>query len=144
RRLDADIVHTHSSKAGIVGRLAAAPLRARVVHTVHGWGHTPADSRLRRTAFIALERLAARHCDALVAVSDDNRQEGIRHHIGLPNLHGVNPAVVELQPLDPDFSASRERARVALGSDRVGGVVGWAGGFVAQMVPQTLSEALVA
>ncbi|TMK97999.1 MAG: glycosyltransferase family 4 protein [Actinobacteria bacterium] len=143
RRLDADIVHTHSSKAGIVGRLAAAPLRARVVHTVHGWGHTPADSRLRRTVFIALERLAARHCDALVAVSEDNRQEGIRHHIGLPNLYRVIPEVVELQPLDPDFSASRERARATLGIDQAGEVVGWVGRFVVQKDPETLSEALV-
>src|SRR5438105_12084389 len=96
RQMDGDIVHTHSSKAGIVGRFAAAPLRAYVVHTVHGWGHTPADSRPRRAVLIALERAAARRCDALVAVSADSRDEGLAHRIGRPDIYRVIPEAVEL------------------------------------------------
>jgi glycosyltransferase involved in cell wall biosynthesis len=143
-RLDGDIVHTHSSKAGIIGRLSAAPLRARSVHTVHGWGHTPADSTARRAAFIALERLAARHCDALVAVSADTRAEGLAQRVGNPGIYWVIPETVELDPLDPDFAASRARARGELGIERDAEVIGWVGRFVDQKDPHTLSRAVEA
>ena len=143
RRLDGDIVHTHSSKAGIVGRFAAAPLRARCAHTIHGWGHTPADAPLRRAAFIALERAAARRCDALVAVSADNRAEGLARHIGRPDAYRVIPEVVELEPLDPDFARSRARARAALGIDGEVEVIGWVGRFVEQKDPHTLSRVVI-
>lgn len=143
RRLDGDVVHTHSSKAGIVGRFAAAPLRARSIHTVHGWGHTPADPPLRRAAFIALERAAAKRCDVLVAVSADNRAEGLAHHIGRPDIYRVIPEVVELDPLDPDFTRGRERARAALGIDANVQVIGWVGRFVPQKDPQTLAHVVM-
>jgi glycosyltransferase involved in cell wall biosynthesis len=142
KRLDADIVHTHSSKAGIVGRVAAAPLRARVVHTIHGWGHTPADSSLRRASFIALERALAPRCDALIAVSADNRDEGLALHIGHSEDYRVIPEVVDLEALDPDFTASRIRAREALGLDQDVEVIGWVGRFVEQKDPQTLARVL--
>ena len=142
RRLDADIVHTHSSKAGIVGRFAAAPTRARSIHTIHGWGHTPADSPLRQSAFIALERAAARRCDALIAVSGDNRAEGLAHGIGRPEMYHVIPEVVELDSLDPDFGASRMRAREALSIEAHVEVIGWTGRFVEQKDPTTLGRAI--
>jgi glycosyltransferase involved in cell wall biosynthesis len=142
RRLDGDIVHTHSSKAGIVGRFAAAGLRARVIHTVHGWGHTPADSWLRRAGFIALERVAAARCDALVAVSADNRDEGLAHRIGSRELYHVIPELVDLNPLDADFDQSRDLAREALGIPGDVEVIGWVGRFVEQKDPQTLSRVL--
>jgi glycosyltransferase involved in cell wall biosynthesis len=142
-RLDGDIVHTHSSKAGIVGRFAAAPLRAGVVHTVHGWGHTPADSLLHRAAFVALERAAARRCDALVAVSDDNRNEGLARRIGQPEDYRVIPPLVELGPLDPDFASARRRARAELGLNAEDEVIGWVGRFVEQKDPHTLARVVV-
>lgn len=65
-----DVVHTHSSKAGILGRLAArhagVPL---IVHTVHGQAFHPYQSRWRNAFYIRSERLAARHCDRILAVA---------------------------------------------------------------------------
>lgn len=139
--LDADIVHTHSSKAGIVGRAAARGLRARVVHTIHGWGHTPSDRPARRHALVAVERIAARWSDALVAVSDDVRLEGIRRRIGRPSQYVVIPELVDVEPRDPDFARARSRARGALGVDGAAGpVVGWVGRFVPQKDPEMLGR----
>lgn len=65
-----DVVHTHSSKAGIVARVAArhagVPL---VVHTVHGQAFHPYQSRWVNAAYILAERWAARHCDRILAVA---------------------------------------------------------------------------
>jgi glycosyltransferase involved in cell wall biosynthesis len=142
RAIRPDIVHTHGSKAGVVGRLAARGCAACVVHTVHGWGHTPDDATLRRQAFVRLEQAMARHTDALVAVSRDVRDEGLRCGIGEPSRYVVIPAFVDLDPADPDFRSAQSRARAELGIPRERVVVGWVGRFVPQKDPTTLVPAL--
>ena len=66
-----DVVHTHSAKAGILGRLAAAALRVpAVVHTVHGAPFHPYQGRAGQLAAQWCERYAAGKCHALVSVAD--------------------------------------------------------------------------
>jgi glycosyltransferase involved in cell wall biosynthesis len=70
-RLKPDVVHTHSSKAGIVGRFAARDARVpHVVHTIHGMSFNRTQPWLVRKGFAWLEKLAARRSDAIVAVAD--------------------------------------------------------------------------
>ncbi|HCN06732.1 MAG TPA: glycosyltransferase family 1 protein, partial [Lentisphaeria bacterium] len=65
-----DIVHTHSSKAGIIGRLAATSAGVPVVvHTIHGQAFHPYESWWRNRIYIAAERFAARRCDRIFAVA---------------------------------------------------------------------------
>ncbi len=71
REFRPDVVHTHSAKAGILGRLAAWSLGVpAIVHTVHGAPFGPYDPWPRRTFYQACERYAARRCHALVSVAD--------------------------------------------------------------------------
>jgi glycosyltransferase involved in cell wall biosynthesis len=142
RTIRPDIVHTHGSKAGVVGRLAAKGCPGRVVHTIHGWGHTPDDTTVRREVFVRLEQAMARHTDALVAVSRDVLEEGLRCGIGEPSQYVVIPALVDLEPAEPDFGSARSRARAELGVSGERVVVGWVGRFVPQKDPTTLVAAL--
>lgn len=144
KEIDPAIVHTHSSKAGIIGRVATLRSRARVVHTVHGWGHTPDHPRSQRALFVGLERLAAKRTDALVAVSQEVRAQGLRRRIGTADRYRVIPEVVDLEPHCADFAMSRRRAREALGLDQRVPVVGWVGRFAAQKDPATLVAAVSA
>jgi len=65
-----DVVHTHASKAGILGRLAAWRERVpAVVHTVHGQAFHPYQAAWRNWLYIAAERYAARHCHRIYAVA---------------------------------------------------------------------------
>lgn len=84
RRERFDLIHTHSSKAGIVGRLAAWIARrpARVVHHIHGWSFNDTQSLLRRRAHILLEKLAARPGFILLACSHETEEQGRRARIG--------------------------------------------------------------
>jgi glycosyltransferase involved in cell wall biosynthesis len=66
-----DVVHTHSGKAGFLGRLAAHALRVpAVVHTVHGAPFHPYQGRGAHAVLRWCERYAAHRCDALVSVAD--------------------------------------------------------------------------
>jgi glycosyltransferase involved in cell wall biosynthesis len=131
------IVHTHSSKAGILGRLAAGH-DAKVIHTIHGWGHTPDNPSWMSKLFVGLEQLAAERSDALVAVSADVRDEGVRRGIGGEEKYRVIPELVEFAPISDDFVAARREARRKLGLPDGEEVIGWVGRFVPQKDPETL------
>ena len=72
------IVHTHSSKTGIIGRwaayLAGIPV---IIHTYHGYGFNDYQSFLKRRLFVLLERLTARITTRFIAVSKNNIEKGI-------------------------------------------------------------------
>lgn len=77
------IVHTHSSKAGILGRWAARLAKAEIIlHTVHGWSFHDYQPRLLKIFFIWLERISARFTDKLIVVSNYDKQKGLDNHIG--------------------------------------------------------------
>jgi glycosyltransferase involved in cell wall biosynthesis len=80
------IVHTHSSKAGILGRWAARragiPL---ILHSIHGFGFTPGQSPLKRWFYRSTEKFTSRITDHFIAVSHSNREDGIRYGLFKPD-----------------------------------------------------------
>jgi len=119
RRARPTIVHTHTSKAGFVGRLAARLARVPVViHQPHGhifygyWG------RGRVALFVALERLAARWTDTLVALTPREVEEHVDRGIGRAAQWAVVPSGVptaRLRAAAPTRAAAR--ARLGLPAD---------------------------
>lgn len=72
------IVHTHSSKAGILGRYAARAERVPViVHTIHGLPFHPYERPWRNALYIRLERLAAKWSDRIVSVADAMTEQAV-------------------------------------------------------------------
>lgn len=73
------LVHTHSSKAGIVGRWAAKQAGIPyIIHSIHGFGFHPQQRPLVRQIFILLERLTARITTHFIAVSKANLDLGVQ------------------------------------------------------------------
>jgi glycosyltransferase involved in cell wall biosynthesis len=91
-RIQPDIVHTHSAKAGILGRLAGYKLTAQlagraatrpaVVHTIHGLAFHPYQSALTNRFYIAIEKIAARWTDAFISVADAMTRQALAAGIG--------------------------------------------------------------
>jgi glycosyltransferase involved in cell wall biosynthesis len=77
-----DIVHTHSSKAGMLGRRAARGHGARVVHTPHGHVFEGYFGPLASAACVRLERIAAGWCDRIVVLTDRGREEHVARGVG--------------------------------------------------------------
>jgi glycosyltransferase involved in cell wall biosynthesis len=74
RRLRPDLVSTHSSKAGWLGRLAARLLEIPVTFTAHGWAFSEGVPAIPRHFYALAERLAAPLADHIIAVSEYDRK----------------------------------------------------------------------
>ena len=99
RRENFDVVHTHSSKAGFLGRLAArhagVPL---VLHTVHGQAFHPYQSWMKNRLYMAAERWAARHCDRILAVAQAMVDQCVAAHIAPRDKYRVVYSGMDLEP----------------------------------------------
>ncbi len=77
-----EIVHTHSSKAGILGRLAARIAKTKfILHTVHGWSFNEYQPLLIKRLFILLEKIAARWTTKLICVSKKDIETALKYKI---------------------------------------------------------------
>jgi glycosyltransferase involved in cell wall biosynthesis len=111
RRARPDVVHTHSSKAGILGRRAARAAGVRrILHTIHGWGFSERTPAPARAAFVGAERVAAGWADRLIAVSEAVRDEGLRHGIGRAGAYEVIRPGIDMTPF-AEIEAARARGR---------------------------------
>jgi glycosyltransferase involved in cell wall biosynthesis len=129
------IVHTNSSKAGILGRIAAFLARVPViVHTVHGWSFHDHMSPLARLTFIALERLTARMTAALVVVTRQDIDKGLEVGIGKPEQYHVIRSAISLEEFAP-ANADRRAVREMLGLPPDVPVLGNVGRFSPQKNP---------
>ncbi|MBI4552246.1 MAG: glycosyltransferase family 4 protein [Candidatus Latescibacteria bacterium] len=108
RRSRPDLVHTHSSKAGIVGRLAARAAGTPViVHAPHGHVFYGYFGRLATHAFILAERLTARWTDRIITLTELEKQDHLRVRIGRPEQFVPIPCGIDLSR----FSAAEQEGR---------------------------------
>lgn len=113
-----DVVHTHSSKAGIVGRLAAALAGVpRIVHTVHGWGFNPNQSPARQRAFVLAEKLAGSVTTQWIAVSEANARAGAARGIAPRSAFTIVRPGIFSRRFAQASGNGRFRAELGLGPD---------------------------
>ncbi|MFH1078818.1 MAG: glycosyltransferase family 4 protein [Pseudomonadota bacterium] len=99
RHENPDIVHTHTSKAGILGRWAAYLLAKRpiIIHTPHGhtfWGYF---NRWETFAFIFFERLTARITDHIITLTGQERKDHLRFAVAAEEKFTVIHSGVDLR-----------------------------------------------
>jgi glycosyltransferase involved in cell wall biosynthesis len=142
REQHVDVVHTHSAKAGALGRVAARSIGVpTIVHTLHGFPFHDFQGHASHAAYVAIERRLSRITDAILAVGTGVAVEALRRGLASPEqLHTIGPAVepptVWLCP------QTRARARDLLDLPADALVVGTVGRLDYQKAPEHLIEAV--
>ena len=120
RELQPDIVHTHSAKAGILGRFAAwslkgqwAPNRPAVVHSLHGLSFHPYQGAWLNRFYIAIEKAAARRTDYFISVADAMTEQSKAEGIGVDKPYVTAYSAIDeeqfLAPIPEDKRAEFRR-----------------------------------
>ena len=139
-----DVVHTHSAKAGALGRVAAHRVGVpAIVHSFHGFPFHDFQSVARRRAYLAVERRLARLTHQFVTDGTWTAAEAVRLGIAPPDrVRAIS------SPIDTDVpsvtEATRARARRLLGLPLEAEVVGVVARLDPQKAPQVLVRALAA
>jgi len=124
RSICPQVVHTHSSKAGVLGRLAARAAGVPVVvHTIHGLPFHPFQGHLANALFIAAERIAARCSDKIVCVADAMTRQALAAGIGRPELFATVYSGMEVDAF-LDCARHRDEVRAEFGFSEADVVVG--------------------
>jgi len=109
------IVHTHSSKAGIIGRQAAKDENVPVIiHTIHGPPFHAFEKRWRNALYAFLERRAARLSDALVCVADAMRDQYLARNIGTQDQYITIRSGMEIEPYLTKYDRPATRNRLGI------------------------------
>jgi len=113
KREKPDIVHTHASKAGTLGRLAAKNLNVPIIiHTFHGHVFHSYFGNLKTNFYKNIERYLAKNSTKIIAISDKQKQELVEeHHIGPSNKFEVIPLGFDLSRFQLNQKEKRKSFR---------------------------------
>lgn len=137
-----DIVHTHSSKAGILGRLAARIAGvSHIVHTPHGhvfYGHFGVCAS---KIFLWVEKIFSRFTDRMVALTDGEKKDYIKLSVCTSEKLFKIHSGVDLKPF-MHSNGKRVEKRRSLGLDQNGTVIGFVGWLLPIKGPAYLLKAM--
>jgi glycosyltransferase involved in cell wall biosynthesis len=110
RQIKPDIVHAHSSKAGLIARIAAWICEVPVVFTAHGWGFAPGNPAIRRWIALLSEKLVAPLGKKIICVCENDHQLAMQLGVGDQNLlvtihNGINNIPIAMA--DPSVQPPR-------------------------------------
>jgi glycosyltransferase involved in cell wall biosynthesis len=116
-----DVVHTHSSKAGIIGRWAAHAANIPViVHTIHGLAFTASTHPLVNHAYKILERFTAPITTRIVCVADAMHDQSLAAGVGRPDQYVTVYSGMDTQPfLNPPVAREVVRKQLGLSEEDV-------------------------
>jgi glycosyltransferase involved in cell wall biosynthesis len=121
RELKPDVVHTHSSKAGIIGRWAAHKAGVpAVIHTIHGLAFTASTRAIVNNAYRLLEKRTASITTKIVCVADAMREQSLKAGIGKPEQYVTVYSGMDVKPfLNPPIPRDQTRKKLGLADEDI-------------------------
>jgi glycosyltransferase involved in cell wall biosynthesis len=135
-----DIIHTHTAKAGTLGRIAGSmfrwltwgaligrPRRVRMIHTFHGHVFHSYYSPAKTRVFLAIEKVLARASDQIIVLSEQQLDEiNSRFRVGKRERFSIIPLGIDVDQFDVD-AGTRQRLRAEIGARDRDVIVGFVG-----------------
>ncbi len=121
REIKPDIVHTHSSKAGIVARKAAKDEKVpRIVHSIHGLPFHDYERPLVNKLYVALERNAAKYTDLIICVADAMTEKAVTAGVAPPEKFVTVYSGMDVEPyLHGEHDRAAIRESLGIGPDEL-------------------------
>ena len=137
------LVHTHTSKAGLLGRLAARLCKVPlIIHTPHGHIFHSYFSPPKEKMFLFFERLAASWCHVLIALTESEKKEHLAVRVGKPDMWHVIPSGVNEKKFGDFSDDSLRQLRHKLGIPEPAKIVAFVGRFAPVKGPRFFVEAM--
>ncbi|CDU13616.1 glycosyltransferase family 4 protein [Vibrio coralliirubri] len=132
-----DVVHTHSSKTGVIGRIAAKLAGVPIItHTVHGFAFPAASNRLEKWIFLAMEWLGTKCSDKVICLHEADRQIAVNSLGANHRQLEVFPNGVDTEKYSPVLPEQKLTIRLRLGLAEDDILIGMVGRLWRQKNPQ--------
>lgn len=128
------IVHTYSSKAGILGRIAAKLSKVKIIiHTVHGWSFHDYQQKSAYYLYLFLEKICAKFSSKIIVVSQWDKEKGLKNLVGKPEQYVLVRYGIDC----PEFENKEKRSQIrkSFGLSDTDFVVGMVACFKPQKAP---------
>jgi glycosyltransferase involved in cell wall biosynthesis len=125
KKCNYNIVHTHSSKAGVVGRIAAWLARTPVIlHTVHGLPFHRYQPKFKKHAFIFIEKFSSLFCDKIVAVTETIVNTMLNYDIGSKNKYAMIRSSFDIENYKTNGENERRKTKHRFGIEEGDLIIG--------------------
>ncbi|MBQ3834246.1 MAG: glycosyltransferase family 4 protein [Elusimicrobia bacterium] len=120
KREKPDIVHTHSSKAGILGRIAAKLTGTKcIIHAIHGFAFNDYQSKLKKYFYIFLEKICAKISDILIVECEQTKLKGLKYNIGTEKQYKKINLGVDLSEFTNYSQGKKLRKELSIKDDEI-------------------------
>lgn len=137
KRITPDIVYAHSSKAGVLARIADLGIKNKVIYNPHGWAFNMQQSAKKKEMYKWVERISAHFCDKIVCISDAEKESALREKICKPSKLQVIYNGIDLE----EIKNTKAKTRNELNIPEDAFVVGQVGRLSEQKAPDVFVKA---
>lgn len=138
KRIKPDIVYAHSSKAGVIARIADIGLKNKIIYNPHGWAFNMRGPRYKKLLYAFIEKVCSCFCDKIICVSDSEKMSALKWHICKDNKIKVIYNGIDVDDYKKrNYLSSKNDLKIPENSY----VVGMVGRVAEQKAPEVFVEA---
>lgn len=133
--INPDIVHIHSSKAGILARLAIRKLKIPCVYNAHGWSFSMKCSEAKKQIYASAEKVCAKYTDMIVNISTYEQNLALEYKVANSQKMTVIYNGIDLNKYSRGYSRNEILSKLGIPENAY--VIGMVGRITEQKSPQT-------
>jgi glycosyltransferase involved in cell wall biosynthesis len=107
KKVNPDIIHLHSSKAGALGRIASMFLNIPVVYNAHGWAFDMGVSQRKKLMYVYVEKILAKYTDVIINISDHEKSSQLKCNIKPKRYTEVIYNGIDLKRYETKYNISK-------------------------------------